>query len=168
MPEPAFAWTRSHCVFSPCRTWRYTLERWWARGPYVNFLCLNPSTADETKNDPTVTRCQNYARAWGYAGCLVTNLFALRSTDPAALLRHPDPIGADNDRHIRQVAQAAGMVLAAWGGWGKVHGRDDLVAQWLRTEGVRLQCLGVTKDGYPRHPLYLSKSAQPLPYGTGT
>jgi hypothetical protein len=157
-------WTRSQCVFSPCRTWRYTLERWWGEGAYANFLCLNPSTADEVQNDPTVTRCLNYARAWGFAGCIVTNIFALRSTDPHGLLLHPDPVGPANDEYIMDVARGAGIVIAAWGVWGKLQERGRSSAAHLSRAGVRLSSLGITKEGYPRHPLYLPAAATPSPY----
>lgn len=159
------SWNRSSCIFSPCRNWRYTLERWWGdEGAYANFLCLNPSTADEERNDPTVTRCCNYARAWGYDGCIVTNIFGLRSTDPHALLSASDPIGIDNDEHILDVALSAGIVIAAWGAWGKVLDRGRSVAMHLSRVGIPLHCLGVTKEGYPRHPLYLPASARPVLY----
>jgi hypothetical protein len=97
-------------IFSPCRTWRYTLERVWAppegyRGAreVAAFIGLNPSTADEVKNDPTVTRCINYARRWGFHGMFMLNIFALRSTDPRALYRHPDPIGPETNRYLTEV-----------------------------------------------------------------
>ncbi len=157
-------WTRSHCVFSPDRKWRYTLERWWGQGRYVNFLCLNPSTADEEHNDPTVTRCCHYAKRWGYEGCVVTNIFGLRSTDPHALLLEPDPVGIDNDEHILRVARGADLVIAAWGVWGKIGARGRSLATHLTHAGVSLFCLGITKEGYPRHPLYLRADAQPLIY----
>jgi hypothetical protein len=157
-------WKRSHCLFSPCRTWRYMLERWWDEGPSANFLCLNPSTADETRNDPTVTRCQRYAQRWGYAGLVVTNLFALRSTDPSVLLDAADPVGEGNDEHILDQARRAGIVIAAWGVWGKIRERGATIATHLTKAGVPLYCLGVTQQGQPRHPLYLPAEARPVPY----
>jgi hypothetical protein len=158
-------WNQSSCIFSPCRTWRYTLERWWGEeGAYANFLCLNPSTADEEHNDPTVTRCCHYARDWGYDGCIVTNLFGLRSTDPHVLRAAEDPVGLGNDRHILDVARNAGIVIAGWGVWGKIQNRGLALASTLSREGVPLHCLGLTKDGYPRHPLYLPTTARPVRY----
>ncbi len=153
-------WDRSECIFSPCRTWRYTLERWWGQGDYVNFICLNPSTADEEHNDPTVTRCCHYAKRWGYAGCVVTNLFGLRSTDPQALLVERDPVGPENDGHIWHMAETAHLVVAAWGVWGRLEDRGRAVATNLIRMGAALHALGVTKEGYPRHPLYLRADAR--------
>jgi hypothetical protein len=159
------SWSRSSCIFSPCRTWRYTLERWWGEeGAYANFLCLNPSTADEEHNDPTVTRCCHYAKDWGYDGCIVTNIFGLRSTDPHALLEADDPVGQDNDEHILDVARNAGIVIAAWGAWGKIRNRGLSIASHLSRAGVPLHCLGRTKEGHPRHPLYLPAAARPVRY----
>jgi len=158
--------TTSTAVFSPCRKWRYTLERIWDNGPLVNFLCLNPSTADEVKSDPTVTRCLHYAKRWGYGGCIVTNIFAVRSTDPAVLLTEPDPVGPENDRFIREVAYRCAMVVAAWGVWGKVRDRGPDIAGLLSADGITLHCLGVTKEGFPRHPLYMPSTARPCLYAT--
>jgi len=158
--------TKSTACFSPCRTWRYTLERIWDNGPLVNFLCLNPSTADEVKSDPTVTRCLHYARRWGYGGCIVTNIFALRSTYPAVLLTHRDPVGPENDHFIREVAHRCALVVVAWGVWGKVNDRGPDIAGLLSADGITLYCLGVTKEGFPRHPLYMPASARPCLYAT--
>ena len=158
------SYTKSTAIFSPCRTWRYTLERWWAEGQYVNFLMLNPSTADEVQPDRTVTRCIDFARAWSYAGLVVTNIFALRSTDPEALLHHSDPVGPDNDVRILRTALSAGLVIAAWGTWGKVDRRGEQVAAILKGNGIKFHCLGKTKDGYPKHPLYLKATTKPQPF----
>ena len=139
--------------FSRCRRYRYTLERRWAtRGPTVVFIGLNPSTADERTDDPTVRRCVGFARDWGFAGVVLVNLFALRSTDPALLLTDRDPIGPDNDHWIRSSLRAAAMVVAAWGVRGGLLDRDAAVAAIAGD----LHCLGLTKAGHPRHPLYLS------------
>lgn len=122
------------------------------------FIMLNPSTADETKNDPTVRRCIGYARAWDYAFLTVCNIFALRSTDPKALYRHDDPVGPDNDMWIWQEADTADLVVCAWGTHGKLNGRDKQVTALL--DGKTLHTLGVTKDGHPKHPLYVPANAE--------
>mgnify|MGYP000880158315 CR=1 FL=1 len=83
--------------FSPDREFRYTLTRRWDDRLLVNFLMLNPSTADENIEDPTIRRCMGFARDWGYGGLMVTNIFAYRSTDPKALYKVPDPTGPANN-----------------------------------------------------------------------
>src|SRR5437868_5379323 len=105
----------SGAVFSRCRRWRYLLWRRWAEGPIANFLMLNPSTADEVKLDPTCTRAQRYAERWGYGALIVTNVFALRATDPKELLRSEHPVGRTNDRAILRAAKEAALVVCAWG-----------------------------------------------------
>jgi hypothetical protein len=145
--------------FSPCRTYRYSLWRWWDRAlPYAMFVGLNPSTADEVNNDPTVSRCINYARSWGYGGLCMTNIFAYRATDPAKMKAHPAPIGGENDRYLVTLAAQAGVVVAAWGTHGAHLGRGESVRQML----INLHCLRLTKNGYPNHPLYLSRSLKPV------
>jgi hypothetical protein len=123
---------------------------------------LNPSTADAVRLDPTCTRCERRARALGFGGYVMTNLFALKSTDPAALRRDPKPCGGvQNDFAVLAVARAAGMVLAAWGAHGALNGHAAVVLAELRGAGVELHHLGLTKDGHPRHPLYLRNDVQP-------
>lgn len=156
--------------FSPCGTWRYRLVRQWAEtGTFAVFLMLNPSAADERQDDPTVRRCIGFARAWGHAGLVVLNAYALRSTDPKALGTHPSPEGEReiNDRVIAAAAGAAAAdgvpVVVAWG----VHAAPARVARildLLHAAGADVRALGVTKDGAPRHPLYVSGSALLLPW----
>lgn len=151
----------SGAVFSPCRTYRYQLTRRWGDGPSLNVIGLNPSTADETVNDPTIRRCIGFAKAWGYAGLVMTNLCAFRATNPKALSVADDPVGPENWDRIVQVAHEADRVLAAWGA--------DLMGVWSWSH-VRLRfpyeqqfwCLGLTKNGAPRHPLYVPKATQPI------
>jgi hypothetical protein len=145
--------------FSPCRTWRYALWRTWdSSAPYAMFIGLNPSTADEIENDPTVTRCIGYSRTWGYGGLCMTNLFAYRDTDPRGMKAAPDPIGPDNDEWLDRLARAAGVVVAAWGTHGVHQGRDCVVR--ARLTGV-LHYLKLTKFGHPQHPLYLRADLKP-------
>jgi len=150
-------------IFSPCRQYRYTLWREWDmfNPTYLQVIGLNPSTADETHDDPTIRCCITLAKSWGYGGLCMTNLFAYRSTDPRYLRQCAMPIGLDNDAWIDQVAGMASLVLAAWGTGGGYLNRDRDV---LRRMGWPLVCLGVTKDGYPRHPLYVRRDQQPIPY----
>lgn len=153
-------------LFSPCRTWRYTLWRIWDRDrPLLNVIGLNPSTATETLDDPTIRRCIGYARVWGYGGYVMTNLFAFRATDPKVMKAAPEPVGRDNDRRIVDVAERARMVLAAWGVHGDHQDRAGHVLRLLAFFNVPLYCLGTTQGGHPKHPLYLRRDAKPEPYG---
>lgn len=144
-------------TFSACRTYRYALWRRWGRGDYVMFIGLNPSTADETNDDPTIRRCIGFARAWGYGALCMANLFAFRATQPADMKRAADPVGAENDHVLRQLADQAGVVVAAWGAHGTYKGRD----QSVRLLVPDLHYLRLTKDGHPGHPLYLPADLKP-------
>lgn len=149
--------------FSGCRAYRYTLWREWdASLPTVNFVGLNPSTATETVDDPTIRRCVRFAQDWGYGRLFVTNIFAFRATDPADMKRAADPIGPDNGRWLRETARSAGLVIAAWGAHGEWRGRGPYVLTRLQVDGIAVHCLGVTKDGHPKHPLYLRADTRPI------
>ena len=146
-------------IFSPCRTYRYALWRQWIGGVgYAMFIGLNPSTADETHDDPTVRRCIRYVQSWGYEALCMMNIFAYRATDPAIMKRAADPIGPENDQYLKELAEGAGIVVAAWGVHGQHQGRDKQVIAML----PELHCLKITGDGCPGHPLYLSKSIKPI------
>jgi len=152
--------TGHSAVFSPCRTWRYALERRWGAGPFVLFVGLNPSTADETVDDPTIRRCIRFARDWGYAGLLMGNLFAFRATDPKAMAHANDPVGPDNDVWLTTLSLRAGLTIAAWGAHPLTAGRARDAMDILGD----VQALGLSKDGYPRHPLYMRADSRPRPY----
>ncbi|CDY79414.1 hypothetical protein BGLT_02195 [Caballeronia glathei] len=128
--------------------------------PHAMFLMLNPSTADATLDDPTIRRCRSFAAAWGMDGITVANLYALRSTDPAGLWLHADPIGPENDDHLYELAVTHGRVVCAWGANARAD-RVAAVVHLLRHAGAQLTCLGTTKSGAPRHPLYV-RGDQPL------
>lgn len=148
---------KTGATFSPCRTWRYALYRTWnEEGGHLMFIGLNPSTADETQDDPTVRRCIGFAKREGYGGIFMLNLFAYRSTDPAALKVVDDPIGPENNLFLLSYFGRAKRAIAAWGVHGVLHGRDLEVAELLPMLG----CLGTTKDGHPKHPLYLPSGAE--------
>lgn len=147
-------------VLSPCRTYRYALTRRWGRGPYAMFIGLNPSTADETHDDPTIRRCIAFARAWGYEALCMTNLFAYRATQPADMKKAADPVGWENDSTLTTLARCSGVVVAAWGAHGTYKGRD----QSARLLVPRLHYLRLTKDGHPGHPLYLPASLKPIAF----
>lgn len=150
--------------FDKERRYRYALWRTWGlhTKKHVNFVMLNPSTADETVLDPTVTRCMNFAYDWGYDGAYVTNIFAIRSTDPKLLYSTPDPVGPANDRFIGETANFCDLVVVAWGAHGKLKDRGFSVAGLL--DRFYPQCFGLTKAGHPKHPLYLSKKSDLIPY----
>jgi hypothetical protein len=145
-------------LFSPCRTWRYSLWRFWGVGERrVAFIGLNPSTADEQADDPTIRRCIDFAKRWGFDGLYMLNLFALRSTDPRGLDQVDDPVGPANDDAIAAVLAQVDLAVAAWGVHGWRHDRDQrFVAQCQR----ELHCLGRTINGHPKHPLYLRATTE--------
>ena len=157
-------WRYSEAQFSPCRRYRYRLWRVWGEAEPQRSLCmvmLNPSTADEHKNDPTVERCCRRARMWGYDRIDVVNIFALRSTDPRGLYQSADPVGGDNDAAILAAARDAHLTVAAWGNHGRLDGRGQQVLGMLRAAGIDLHALDVSKAGEPVHPLYQPYHKQP-------
>jgi hypothetical protein len=133
---------------------------WLEKKPYALFICLNPSTADENTDDPTIRRCVRYADSWGYGGMVMVNLYAYRSTDPKKLSMVSDPVGPDNDMHIRFHNKRAGITVAGWGTMGGRVGRSDRVLEMLQSPHY----LELTKHGYPKHPLYLKKDLEPIPF----
>ena len=153
----------STAVYSACDRYRFQLSRVWDQGqPSICYIMLNPSTATEMQNDPTIERCERRAVMLGFGGMDIVNLFAVRKTDPALMRKEAAPTGQGNDLHILKSAQQAGLVLAAWGVHGVHLGRGAYVQEALRHAGVDLHVLGLTKDGHPRHPLYMPYSAAPI------
>lgn len=144
---------------SDCGAYRYELGRRWARGPSVLFIMLNPSTADATQDDPTIRRCIGFAKSWQMGALGVVNLFALRATDPAALRTAPDPVGPLNDDAIHDAIVSSRVVVAAWGAHAMAAERAAVVAEMAANASRPLCCLGTTKAGHPRHPLYLRRDA---------
>jgi hypothetical protein len=152
----------STAIYSPCERYRYSLTReWGSAGGRVLFVMLNPSTATEIQNDPTVERCERRARALGFGAFRVCNIFAFRATDPRVMRAAPDPTGPDNDDAIVAGAAWADRIVCAWGSHGEHLGRGNQVAAMLRKTGRPLFHLGLTKAGQPRHPLYVSYSCAP-------
>ena len=149
-------------VFSPCRRYRYALWRdleplGWQSPFYVMFIGLNPSTADEVQDDPTIRRCKAFAKSWGYANMCMTNLFAFRATLPQDMKAAADPVGDKNDDTLLDLSRNAAVIVAAWGVDGAYRGRGEFVRRML----PGLHYLALTKDGHPGHPLYLKKSLTP-------
>lgn len=150
-------------VISECGTYRYTLDRSWnsfGEGR-VLWIMLNPSTADARLNDPTIRRCINFSERWDFDRLTVVNLFALRSTDPKALLEHLDPVGPLNDHWIERAAEDTKLIVVAWGAHPVAIGRGQQVVDQLHRAGRTPVCLGKTKDGWPRHPLYVRADIVP-------
>lgn len=139
------------------RTWKYAQPNTPGNGYNLGFLMLNPSTADALQDDPTIRRCIGFARREKFSGISVYNLFCLRATDPKELLAAPDPVGPQGDTHIH-VAKSCHTLVLAWGAGVPKH-RDRQVLAMLA--GKPLWCLGKTKAGHPRHPLYV-RADQPL------
>ena len=152
----------SAALYSPCETYRYALTRVWdEQGPKLLFLMLNPSTATEAKNDPTIERCERRAKALGYGAFRACNLFAFRATEPKDLKKATDPIGPDNLAQILLAARWADCILCAWGTHGTHQGLGPAIRHLLMSEGHALYHLGLTKNGHPRHPLYVRYDARP-------
>jgi len=149
-------------VFSLGKEYRYVLWRWWNREKdYAMFIGLNPSTADEMKDDPTIRRCVGFAMDWGCGGLCMTNLFALRATNPVEIMSPcVEPVGFDTDYWLFKCAWKAKIVVAAWGTKGEYQQRDKIVYGMIEN----LKCLGLTKAGHPQHPLYLPKNIKPRPF----
>lgn len=151
---------RSGAVFDQSELYRYWLWREWnADLPRLSFVMLNPSTADADRNDPTIRRCIQFAKTWGYGAVDVVNLFAYRATQPRILRQAKAPIGQENDRHLQTVCDRADAIVLAWGNWGSMYGRDRSVLELL--DGQSAFCLGVTRSGQPRHPLYVRGDTLP-------
>jgi hypothetical protein len=149
-------------VFSRCGTWRYLLWRMHhPRGKLLGMAMLNPSTADEYRNDPTIARCHRLARDTGYPGLLIWNLFALRATDPAELRKASDPAGPYNDAAIDLALALCTRTVLAWGNHGKLAGRSGEVRDRCEAAAPVLAAFGLTRQGEPRHPLYLAANVRP-------
>lgn len=151
----------SEAVYSDCESYRYLLTRTWGDGPKALFVMLNPSTATEIQNDPTVERCERRARTLGYGAFRVTNIFAFRATDPKVMRAMVDPVGPGNDAAILESVAWADMILCAWGNHGLHLDRGAAVTSLLRKTKAPLWHLGLTGHHQPRHPLYVGYDQQP-------
>lgn len=165
------------CEFSADRKYRYVLIRELTDpmvnvekplGSFLLVIGLNPSTADETKNDPTIRRCIGFANRWGFRKLVMMNIFGFRATDPKDMMKEPAPIGPLNDQRLREIAKhckaRCGQVLAAWGNHGSYLNRSAEVTVLLQTAGVDVLCLGTTSTGQPCHPLYIPADTMPVKY----
>lgn len=149
-------------VISEDGLYRYELIRRWGTGPLLEWIMLNPSTADGTHDDATIRRCIAFAKAWGYAGIVVHNLYAYRATKPDVLAQVADPIGPENADYLSN--RIGAMTVVAWGanpavvGWFNGYPYD--ITKSIKRSA--LYCLGVTASGQPRHPLYIKSSQAPI------
>ncbi len=165
-PEPIYS--ERSAVLSNDGRFRYRLVRRWSVAPAATFVMLNPSTADADLDDPTIRRCEGFARSWGHGGIVVVNLFAFRATDPRDLVNAmhagEDVVGPENDTFLRDAVTGSSLTVAAWGTRGRLAGRDTAVVSLIQGLGVALTALRVSKDGLPVHPLYLPANLKPIPY----
>ena len=147
--------------------YRYALRRVWDDSlGSVMFVMMNPSTADPFVDDPTVAKCQRYARAWGFGTLWVGNTFAYRATDQKQLLRVADPVGPRNDEWLLKMATEARMIVLAYGKpHKKLCQRGAEVTELLRQAGHKLHVLKLCGDGTPSHPLYLKGTVKPIALG---
>ena len=151
----------SGALLSADRMYRYSLWRIWDESlPVVMFVGLNPSTADESKDDNTIRRCIGFAKDWGYGGLYMANLFAYRATKPKDMKATPEPVGNDNNSILVELYNKADITIAAWSADGNFKNRDKEVQLLL----PKLHVLKINKDGSPGHPLYLKKSLTPMPW----
>lgn len=152
----------SGAVIDKNEEYRYLLWRKWNENlPRITFIMLNPSTADEREDDPTLRRCIRFAMDWGYGSLEVVNLFAYRATDPKFLLSVSDPVGKSNNKYIKDAILRADKVLIAWGTKGSILNRDIEVLEIIKALNIPLFTLELTRQGYPRHPLYVKSNKKP-------
>lgn len=150
---------------SSCGLYRYRLGRTWDLAkPVVTYVMLNPSTADALKDDATIRSCMRLARSWDYGGICVVNLFAWRATEPKELAKADDPIGPRNNAAIREAAARSDFTICAWGAHKMAKGRVQNVLSLIRSEKQFAHCLGKTKAGSPKHPLYIKTGTMPELY----
>lgn len=155
-------WIQGDAEFSPCRRYRYTLTRTLrdGNGSTMAVIGLNPSTATETTDDPTVRRCIRFAIREGFGRFVMLNAFGYRATDPTDMKSVRDPVGEGNDDAIRRVVADADLTVFAWGTHGGHMNRHDAILDLVGPQ----HCLGVTKAGFPKHPLYLRRDAEIVRY----
>ncbi|XKM13247.1 DUF1643 domain-containing protein [Orbaceae bacterium ac157xtp] len=158
----------TNAIFSADRKYRYLLERIWDKTkPTVLFICMNPSIADEKTNDPTATRCINFAKSWGFGSLVMMNLYAYVDTYQNNIWSpNVDSIGTDNDTRIIEIAKKIDKVVVAWGSGVCVHRAKELYDKLCR-ENIDLWCFKKNKNGMPAHPLYQRKDTVLIKYKMG-
>lgn len=148
---------KAGATFSECRKYRYALWRVWGDGLRIAmFVGLNPSTADETADDPTIRRCIGFTKRWGMDGLFMLNAYAFRATDPKVMKRATDPVGPENNEFLASYARRSETVIACWG----AHCSEIRAAAVKSAISLPIACFGRTKHGKPKHPLYLPSDAE--------
>ena len=151
-------------ILSSCKKHRLQLWREWDSNlPKVLFIMLNPSTADHKQDDPTLRRCIDYAKQWGYGGLYIGNLYSLRAADPKTLVKVSKFNHRDNYKHIVSIAQQCQLVVCAWGNYPIIK-KLGTPLNILKQLNQKLHCIDLSKTGTPKHPLYLKKSLTPIPF----
>ena len=163
-------YTSQKAHFSACKSYRYSLVRSWSEGSgKAVFIGLNPSTADQAEDDPTIRRCVGFAQVWGCVGFAqawgcssmeIVNLFAYRATRPEEMKRSAKPIGRNNDRWIATAISEATLSIACWGNHGELLRRSESI----RDRYPKLLCLGINASGAPKHPLTIKATQTPFAY----
>lgn len=146
-------------IISDCGRYRYLLSRsinnpTRSRNRGILFIMLNPSTADATNDDPTIRRCLKFSKEWGFNIMEVVNLYALRSSHPFVLKLHKDPIGPLNTQILDEKIRVYATRVCAWGS----NKYSEEMAEFIKHKysfALEFKCLGVNKDGSPKHPLYV-------------
>ena len=161
-----FETVKKAALISECGKYRYRLSRIWDDSKYpIYWIMLNPSVADASVDDPTINRCCEFARTWKFGGIHVMNLFAYRATNPKELMRAEDPVGPENDeclKHLTKEQEETQFIVVAWGNKGSLFSRDVDVIEMFK--GMVIHCLGMTKSGFPKHPLYVPGNTQLSPF----
>lgn len=148
---------------------RYLLTRSWGPGKRIGWCMLNPSTADAKVDDPTIRRCISFAKSWGFDGIEVVNLFSWRATDPKKVREFmTDAVGHLNGIHVQGVVERCQTIVAAWGATPWAEPRSVEMLWSLRYWGADVVCVGVTKSGAPRHPLYVKAVMKPTNWPADT
>ena len=148
-------------IISKDKIYRYKLSRTWdSTKPTILFIGLNPSIANENVDDPTITRCINFAKDWGYGTLLMANLFAFRSTYPKDIYLIDDPIGKDNDHYLLECVTQSDLIVARWGNNGTYMNREKVITELV----PNLYCLQKNKNGTPHHPLRPPRNIHPVPF----
>ena len=149
---------KKNAILSEDRKYRYVLSRIWDETkPKVMIIGLNPSTADETEDDPTIGRCISFSKSWGYGGVYMLNLFAFRATQPKDMFNAENPIGLENNSYIEIYSKKVDKIVCAWGNHGTYKNRGNEI----REKFDKLFYLKLNQTGEPAHPLYLKSELVP-------
>ncbi len=166
---PAAEPVRRWADLSECLTFRWLLGRAWGDGPRIAWLMLNPSTADASADDPTLSRVTAFSRRWGFGSLVVVNQHPFRSPHPSALAawlaagEGVEAAAAANAARVAEALSGSRSVVAAWGAGGDPELGRKLLA------GRDAVCLGRTASGAPLHPLARGRmrvpdDVEPIPY----